>query len=148
MTHDTRVTALFLAAGAPAVAIACITLWRTPLPLYLRLAAVVIVAAIWVGLSMVAREQLVRPLQTVANLLAALREGDFSIRARSGAADDALGHVMIEINTLAETRLTSKPCTLHPRRSCTRDVECREPSSPPEPSGPRTLLRKAIPARA
>ena len=103
MTHDTRVTALFLAAGAPAVAIACITLWRTPLPLYLRLAAVVIVAAIWVGLSMVAREQLVRPLQTVANLLAALREGDFSIRARSGAADDALGHVMIEINTLADT---------------------------------------------
>src|SRR5262245_22965451 len=103
MTHDTRVTTLFLAAGAPAVAIAAVALWRAPLPGYVRIAAVVLMAALWVGLSRVAREQLVRPLQTVANLLAALREGDFSIRARSGAADDALGHVMIEINTLADT---------------------------------------------
>jgi nitrogen fixation/metabolism regulation signal transduction histidine kinase len=103
MTHDTRVTALFLAAGAPAVTIASIALWRAPLPVYLRVAAVAIVAGIWLGLSMLARGQLVRPLQTVANLLAALREGDFSIRARSGAADDALSHVMVEINTLADT---------------------------------------------
>jgi nitrogen fixation/metabolism regulation signal transduction histidine kinase len=103
MTHDTRVTALFMGAGLPAVAIAGFALWRAPLPAYLRIAAIVVVVALWVGLSVLAREQLVRPLQTVANLLAALREGDFSIRARSGVADDALGHVMMEINTLADT---------------------------------------------
>src|SRR5688572_730903 len=103
MTHDTRVTALFMGAGLPAVAIAGFALWRAPLPGYVRAALVVVVVALWVGLSVLAREQLVRPLQTVANLLAALREGDFSIRARSGAADDALGHVMMEINTLADT---------------------------------------------
>ena len=103
MSHDTRVTALFMGAGLPAVAIAGFALWSAPLPAYLRIAAIVVVVALWVGLSVLAREQLVRPLQTVANLLAALREGDFSIRARSGAAADALGHVMMEINTLADT---------------------------------------------
>jgi nitrogen fixation/metabolism regulation signal transduction histidine kinase len=49
------------------------------------------------------RERTVRPLQTISNLLAALREDDFSIRARSALPDDSLGHVMHEINTLAET---------------------------------------------
>ena len=100
MTHDTRVTALFMGAGLPAVAMAGFALWRAPLPAYLRIAAIVLVVALWVGLSMLAREQLVRPLQTVANLLAALREGDFSIRARSGAAEDALGHVMMELSLI------------------------------------------------
>ena len=46
---------------------------------------------------------IVGPLQTVSNLLAALREDDFSIRARGAAPDDALGQVMLEVNTLAET---------------------------------------------
>jgi nitrate/nitrite-specific signal transduction histidine kinase len=32
------------------------------------------------------RERVVRPLQTLSNLLAALREGDFSIRARGARA--------------------------------------------------------------
>jgi nitrogen fixation/metabolism regulation signal transduction histidine kinase len=103
MTHDTRVMALFMAAGLPAVVVAGIALWRVPLPAYIHTALVVLVVVLWVGLSVLAREQLVRPLQTVANLLAALREGDFSIRARSGAGEDALGHVMMEINTLADT---------------------------------------------
>ena len=49
------------------------------------------------------RDRIVRPLQTVSNLLAALREDDFSIRARGVVADDALGHVMLEVNALAET---------------------------------------------
>ena len=50
-----------------------------------------------------AREHSVRPLQTMSNLLAALREGDYSIRARGARADDALGEVLLEINQLGET---------------------------------------------
>ncbi|HEV8132483.1 MAG TPA: ATP-binding protein, partial [Acidobacteriota bacterium] len=41
--------------------------------------------------------------QTVSNLLAALREGDYSIRARGAETDDSLGEVMFEVNTLGET---------------------------------------------
>ena len=43
------------------------------------------------------------PLQTLANLLAALREDDFSIRGRTANPDDPLGAALIEINALAET---------------------------------------------
>jgi two-component system, NtrC family, nitrogen regulation sensor histidine kinase NtrY len=42
-------------------------------------------------------------LRTMTNLLAALREGDYSIRARGARPDDALGEVLLEINSLGET---------------------------------------------
>jgi nitrogen fixation/metabolism regulation signal transduction histidine kinase len=42
------------------------------------------------------------PLQTLSNMLAAMREGDYSIRARAASADDALGEVWLELNQLGE----------------------------------------------
>ena len=57
---------------------------------------------------MSAREHIVRPLQTMTNLLAALREGDYSIRARGARVDDALGEVLLEINALGETLRTQR----------------------------------------
>jgi PAS domain-containing protein len=39
----------------------------------------------------------------MSNLLAALREGDYSIRARGARAGSALGEVLIELNSLGET---------------------------------------------
>jgi two-component system nitrogen regulation sensor histidine kinase NtrY len=42
-------------------------------------------------------------LQTLSNLLAALREEDFSVRGRDARRDDAMGEVMIEVNALSET---------------------------------------------
>ena len=48
------------------------------------------------------REAVVRPLQTLSNLLAALREEDFSFRARTAAAGRA-GPRLREVNALAET---------------------------------------------
>src|SRR4030095_15718197 len=50
-----------------------------------------------------ARPRAVLPLQTLSNLLAALRESDFSIRARGASGDDPLGAVMLEVNVLAAT---------------------------------------------
>jgi two-component system, NtrC family, nitrogen regulation sensor histidine kinase NtrY len=48
------------------------------------------------------------PLQTLSNLLAALREGDFSIRARGASRDDALGDVLLEVNALGEILQTQR----------------------------------------
>ena len=50
-----------------------------------------------------AREHVTRPLQTMTNLLAALREGDYSIRARGARENDALGEALLEVNLLGET---------------------------------------------
>src|SRR5437763_6127346 len=49
------------------------------------------------------REHPVRPLQTLSILLAALREGDYSIRARGAREGTALGEVLLEVNSLGET---------------------------------------------
>lgn len=46
-------------------------------------------------------EQIVRPLQTLANVLAALREDDYSFRARGGRRNDAVGDLALEVNALA-----------------------------------------------
>ena len=40
---------------------------------------------------------------THPHLLAALREGDYSIRARGARGGNALGEVLLEINSLGET---------------------------------------------
>jgi two-component system, NtrC family, nitrogen regulation sensor histidine kinase NtrY len=44
-----------------------------------------------------------RPLQTLANLLAGLRRGDFSMRSALARPDDPLGIVLLETNALVET---------------------------------------------
>lgn len=49
------------------------------------------------------RAAVVRPLQTLANVLAAVREGDYSLRVRGAADDDSLGAVVREVNTLGDT---------------------------------------------
>lgn len=47
-------------------------------------------------------EEVVRPLQTLANVIAALREEDYSFRARGSNRHDALGELAAEINGLAD----------------------------------------------
>ena len=46
-------------------------------------------------------ESLVRPLQTLSNVVSSLREGDYSFRARGAGSHDALGELAAEINALA-----------------------------------------------
>jgi two-component system nitrogen regulation sensor histidine kinase NtrY len=46
-------------------------------------------------------EQIVRPMQTLANVVAALREDDYSFRARGARRNDALGDLALEVNALA-----------------------------------------------
>jgi two-component system, NtrC family, nitrogen regulation sensor histidine kinase NtrY len=57
----------------------------------------------WLLIVSLLKEQVVRPLQTLANVVAALREDDFSFRARGGRRNDALGDLALEINALANS---------------------------------------------
>jgi nitrogen fixation/metabolism regulation signal transduction histidine kinase len=47
-------------------------------------------------------EGLVRPLQTLSNVVSSLREGDYSFRARGASAPDAVGELAAEVNALAD----------------------------------------------
>ncbi len=47
-------------------------------------------------------EGLIRPLQTLSNVVSSLREGDYSFRARGAASRDAYGELAAEVNALAD----------------------------------------------
>lgn len=101
--HDRRVLLLGLLIGLPGVATALVLLWLGAFSQTLRWTLSVLLVGGWVGLTVALREQVVRPLGTLANMLSALREGDFSIRARVGDASDALSLAYLEVNALEET---------------------------------------------
>ena len=108
INHDRRILLTVLAVGLPGVIATAVLLWLSPLSLPLRAMLAGLIVVSWIWLAVMCRDRLIRPLQTVSNLLAALREGDFSIRARDVSADDALGTVMQEINTLSDTLRTQR----------------------------------------
>jgi len=79
-----------------------IFIWTQPWSLETRLALAFAELFIWWLLAMALQEQTTRPLQTLANVIAALREEDYSFRARGAATDDALGELSLEVNALAD----------------------------------------------
>lgn len=100
--HDKHILLLSLAAGVPAVATALYFLWSGGYSAKYEWTFTVFIVGCWLGFAFAARERVVYPLQTLSNLLAALREGDFSIRARGAKHDDPLGEAMLEVNYLGE----------------------------------------------
>ncbi len=103
LTHDRRVLLLAGAAALPAAATALAILWTGDYTPKVRWTLSVLIVLAALAFLQALRERVVRPLQTVSNLLAAMREEDFSIRARGARPDDPLGEVLVEVNALAET---------------------------------------------
>ena len=103
LSYENRLTWLALAAAAPAVLIIMIALWTGDYSPKIQWTISILIIGCFIGFIASAREHLVRPLQTMTNLLAALREGDYSIRARGAREDDALGEALLEVNLLGET---------------------------------------------
>ncbi len=101
--HERRILLLALAAGGAGVVVSLALLWTDDYSAKVEWTISAFVLLAWLGFAFAVRERVVRPLQIVSNLLAALHEGDFSIRARGARHDDALGEVMLEVNALAET---------------------------------------------
>ena len=105
MKYEGRIVIMAILAGLPGSLVALIFLWlRDPTPqAKTQWTLTVLIVALWMGFAMAVRDRVVFPLQTLSNLLSALREGDFSVRGRAGAFDDALGEVMREVNSLGGT---------------------------------------------
>lgn len=101
-SHETRTLLLALAGGAPAVVIALAALARVGWDPGLKWTAGFAVLAVWIGAALALRDHVTRPLQTISNLIAAIREGDTSIRARGAQTDSALGLALWEVNALTE----------------------------------------------
>jgi two-component system nitrogen regulation sensor histidine kinase NtrY len=101
--HEQRMLLLALGAGFPAVLVTLILLWTGNFPPRTQWTLSVVIVVIWWGCATAVRERVASPLRTLSNLLEAMREGDYSIRARSARGEDALGDVMQQVNAMATT---------------------------------------------
>ena len=100
--HDHRIVLLVLLAGLPGMALALGFLWLGPYSARLQWTLSVVLFGSWFGFTYAVRERVVRPLQTLSNMLAALREGDFSIRVRGAGTKGPLAITYLEANALEE----------------------------------------------
>ncbi len=103
LSHERRILLMAVTAGLPGSLVALTLLWAGDYTPKVQWTLTVLIVGLWSGFALAVRRRVVFPLQTVSNLLAALREGDYSIRGRQARPDDALGEVMIEVNALGET---------------------------------------------
>jgi two-component system, NtrC family, nitrogen regulation sensor histidine kinase NtrY len=103
LTYERRIQLLALAAGVPGSLIALILLWTGNFSSSTVWTLTFLIVSLWLGFAFSLTHRVVFSLQTLSNLLAALREEDFSLRARGARTDDAMGEVMIEVNALSET---------------------------------------------
>src|SRR6059036_3601598 len=103
LSYEGKISWLTFGAVAPATVVALALLWFGDYSAKLQWTFTVLIVGCFTAFIWSIREHAVRPLQTLSNLLAALREGDYSIRARGARPGSALGEVLIEINSLGET---------------------------------------------
>lgn len=108
LAHEERLFWLAVAAGLPGSTTALAILWTGEFTPKVQWTLTVFILLFWWGFAFSVRERTLLPLQTVANLLEAMREGDYSIRGRVPRPDDALGEVMVEVNQLGELLRTQR----------------------------------------
>ena len=103
LKFERRITLLALFAGFPAVALCALLLWYDGYSAQVQWTIDLLLTLLWLGIAFNLKTRIVRPLQTLSNILAAIREGDYSIRGRRALSGDALGEVMLEVNDLGQT---------------------------------------------
>jgi len=87
---------------APALLVSGIVIWLQPWSVQskLMILGAESFACLLIGATL--HDHIVRPLQTLANVVGALREEDYSFRARLAVPNDALGELSLEVNALAD----------------------------------------------
>src|SRR5438128_5651931 len=103
LSYEGKITWLALGAVAPALLVALALLWFGGHSSKVQWTFTMLILGCVLVFISSAREHIVRPLQTLSNLLAALREGDYSIRARGAGEGSAMSEVLLEVNSLGET---------------------------------------------
>ncbi len=103
LSFERRIRLWIAALAIPSLALAGVLVFRDTQSLLFAFIAAVTVALLWAIATSFFFEQMMRPLQTLSNVVAALREDDFSFRARGARRGDSLGDLALEVNALAST---------------------------------------------
>ena len=100
---ERSVLLLALLSGLPATLALVYVTWAHQYSFEVRWTLTTIAGAVWIGAAVVAFQMVTRALYLQANLLGALREGDYSIRGTGTKPGSAVDMVMQEINALGDT---------------------------------------------
>ncbi|MCI0352648.1 MAG: ATP-binding protein [Acidobacteriales bacterium] len=100
--HERYVLLLALGSGAGGVLLSIALLWSGDYDVKTRWIVAALLVVAWFAFALATRAAVMRPLQTLSNMLGAIREGDFTLRARGASYDDSLGELMMEINALSD----------------------------------------------
>ncbi|MGH9616071.1 MAG: sensor histidine kinase [Acidobacteriaceae bacterium] len=101
LRFEVRLIWLLLLLVIPIGILGAIALYLWPVSLPVRVVAICALAAFVATMTAAVFRHVVRPLQTLSNVVAALRENEYSMRARDAAEDDALGYLAAQVNELA-----------------------------------------------
>jgi two-component system, NtrC family, nitrogen regulation sensor histidine kinase NtrY len=106
--HEHQVFALALLPALPALIAATFFLERARMPAAARWSALLALAVCWIGGALAVRAVVVHPLRTLSNLIAGLRDGDYTLRLRGARPDDALGLALLETNLFGDQLRTRR----------------------------------------
>src|SRR3954462_11795272 len=102
LLYEHRISLYSFLVALPGLVVTGVLAWLQPWSIQGRLTLIGAELFVWWLLAMALQEQTTRPLQTLANVISSLREEDYSFRARNASADDALGELSLEVNSLAD----------------------------------------------
>jgi len=102
LLYERRVSLYSLFVALPGLLVSAVFLWYQPWTLESKLTVFFLELFLWWILAMALQEQATHPLQTLSNVVASLREEDYSFRARGAVPDDVLGELSLEVNALAD----------------------------------------------
>jgi two-component system, NtrC family, nitrogen regulation sensor histidine kinase NtrY len=99
---ERRVIRFLFLLVVPGLVLSLVLVWLQPWSLQskLILLGAESLACLLIGAAL--HDHIVRPLQTLANVVGALRDEDYSFRARLAVPNDALGELSLEVNALAD----------------------------------------------
>lgn len=100
-SFDKLILLYAFAGGVPGSLLGMVLLWTGDFAPRTQWTLTLIVFSIWIGFAYALRERIIRPLQTISNLLAALREEDYSIRMKRYRKGDSIDDVALELNALS-----------------------------------------------
>lgn len=144
LLYEHRISLYSFLVALPALIVSTILVWMQSWSLESRFALIGLELFAWWLLALALQEQTTRPLQTLANVIGALREEDYSFRARNAVPEDALGELSLEVNALADMLSDEKIRTIEATALLQRVVD--EIDAPLFAFDPAANLRLVNPA--
>lgn len=110
--YDRFIFLLALVIVLPASALSEILLWLSSASSETKWTVTLLLGLAWLVGASVLQTQVIRPLQTLSNMVASIREEDFSFRVRGASREDSLADLIHELNSLADRMQQQKTSAL------------------------------------